>query len=307
MMQVDAHLHVWDRARADYPWLGPELGAIHRDMPFEEVRPQLRRAGIGGAVLVQAADNDDDTRNMLAVADRYPDVLGVVGWLPLDQPEEVAARLPGWRDDPRLVGVRCLIHDMTDLHWILRPDVGRSLDLLADADLSFDYVTSGPAALAHVPRIAREHPGLRIVIDHLGKPPVGGDAAAVDEWRALLAEAARHPEVSAKLSGLYAAGPDRPLDGWTADEVAAVVRDAFELFGAARLMAGGDWPICLLAGGYQGSWQALTGALDGRDAGERQAVLGGTAAEVYRLAPARLAAAAGTVTDAVRIRQEEVP
>lgn len=47
----------------------------------------MRRAGIDGTVLVQAADNIGDTRNMLAQADRHAEVLGVMAWIPLDDAE----------------------------------------------------------------------------------------------------------------------------------------------------------------------------------------------------------------------------
>lgn len=58
---IDAHQHVWDPARADYPWLGSALAPINRTMTFEELRPSLAAAGVDGTVLVQSADNPEDT------------------------------------------------------------------------------------------------------------------------------------------------------------------------------------------------------------------------------------------------------
>ena len=68
-MIIDAHQHVWDLTKAHYEWLGPAThGPISRTITEEEALPRLRRCGIDAVVLVQAADNREDTDNMLATA-----------------------------------------------------------------------------------------------------------------------------------------------------------------------------------------------------------------------------------------------
>ena len=157
----------------------------------------------------------------------------------------------------------------------------RSLELLEAAGVPFDFVTSGPAALAELPVLGRRHPDLDIVIDHLGKPPIGGSAENRAEWRRLLAEAARNPRTHAKLSGLYSATGD--LAAWTVEQVRPFVEDALELFGPNRLMYGGDWPVCVLAGGYDRTWAAMTELLAPLTTTERDAILGGTAELFYAI------------------------
>lgn len=290
MTVIDAHVHVWDLDRAEYPWLTADTGSIHRTIGLDEIRPAFARAGVGAAILVQSADNAEDTANMIAEADRAaelhgaPAVAGIVGWVPLDEPDRAAGMLEGLRRDPRLVGIRNLIHDRPDPDWILRDDVTAGLGVLADAGMPFDYVTGSPAALRHVPTITARHPALRVVIDHLGKPPIGGSAAQLSAWRDLLAAAAENPLTHAKVSGLYAgqAGPDalRP-----------VIDIAVEVFGPSRLIYGGDWPIADLFGGYDATWDALSAALAHLDEGDHSQILGETAARFYRLDPELLASA----------------
>ena len=72
MRTVDAHLHVWDLDRAAYPWLGPHLAPIDVTLGLADVRPDLKAAAVDAVVLVQAADNDEDTDHMFAVADHNP-------------------------------------------------------------------------------------------------------------------------------------------------------------------------------------------------------------------------------------------
>jgi L-fuconolactonase len=286
---IDAHQHVWDLSRADYPWLDAGLAPIDRTMEFSEIEPAMREVGVGATVFVQSADNEGDTANMLRVADAHPQVVGVVAWVPLDEPARAAGMLERLRRDDRVVGVRALLHTYADPEWILRPDVDESLGLLESGGVPFDFVVANPAALALVPTVSERHPGLSIVLDHLGKPPIGGSTAERDTWRQLLSAAASNPRISAKVSGLYSASGD--MAAWTVDAVRPFVADALELFGADRLMVGGDWPISVLAGGYERTWNALLSLARELSPHEAAALLGGTAAAVYALAAARLAAA----------------
>jgi L-fuconolactonase len=275
---IDAHQHFWDLDRIDYPWLAsPALAPIRRTFVETELEPLLDGAGVDRTVLVQSLDSTEDTDFMLEVADRWPRVAAVVGWVPLADPHAAAEALETRRKDPRFVGVRHLIHDEPDEDWLLRSDVMAGLGVLADAGATFDVVAVTPRHLEHVPVIAERHPDLRIVIDHLAKPPIA--ARGWDPWAILLARAAEHPNVYAKVSGLNtAAGPD-----WTAADLQPYVDHALEFFGPNRLMYGGDWPVAALADDYLGVWEQTQVVLSHLSEYERSAVLGGTAVECYQI------------------------
>lgn len=277
-MIIDAHQHVWDLDRAEYPWLGPDVPQWNRTFEFEDVRPHLRSAGVDGCVLVQAADNRDDTDHMLAVAAVFPEVVGVVVHVPLDRPQETADRLAELRVDRRVVGVRNLIHEQPDPDWILRPDVDESLGILEQLGIPFDYVAVLPRHLEHVPALLEMHPSLQVVIDHLAKPPVGLDDW--EPWWTLIEAAAQHPLVHAKISGLYGA---RDMATWTPETIRPFVDRALELFGPERLMYGGDWPICVAAGGYDRIFAGIAEALSGLGDAEMDQIMGGTAVNFYSL------------------------
>jgi L-fuconolactonase len=61
------------------------------------------------------------------------------------------------------------------------------------------------------------------------------------------------------------------------------VEIALEAFGPDRLMAGSDWPVCLLAASYDEVFDAASQLFSGLAEAERDQVLGGTAERVYRL------------------------
>lgn len=275
---IDAHQHLWDPATGWYGWLAREPEVLQRAFTFDEARPALDALDVIGTVLVQAADHDGDTDAMLAEAAANPLVLGVVGYVPLEQPERAARRLDQLRGSS-VVGIRNLIHDQPDPDWLLREDVAEGLALLEGAGLPFDLVAVLPRHLEHVGYLSERFPDLTIVIDHLAKPPIG--TGRRQPWFGLMSAAASNPRVTAKLSGLYRAGDGPPA---TDDDLRPWIADALELFGPQRLLVGSDWPVAEVAGGYlpvTGSMvRVVRDLLDDDDAAR---VLAGTAAAVYGL------------------------
>ncbi|GAA4116243.1 amidohydrolase family protein [Nocardioides fonticola] len=283
-MIIDAHQHVWDLERADYPWLGPDDPEWNRTFTQAEIEPVLDRLGVTGTVLVEAADNDEDTELMLDEAARHDRVVGIVAYVPLEDAARVAVRLADLRDrDRRVVGVRTLIHQQADPDWILRPEVAEGLRVVEDAGLTLDLVAVLPRHLDHVTTLAERHPRLRVVVDHLGKPPIGAHAGAWPDhaaWARALHRAAEAPLAHAKVSGLY---PGVAPAEWSIDAVRRVVDEAVEAFGPARLMYGGDWPISVTAGGYERVFAGLREIVGGYGAAAEAAILADTARSFYRL------------------------
>lgn len=281
-MIIDAHVHVWDLDRGRYDWPDASVPKLHRTLTVDDLAPTLDARGIDGLVLVQAADAAEDTQNMLEQARRHPRVRGVVGWADLgDDPEEFATALDDLRADSSIVGLRNLMHVKGTPSWILGEHQRANVATVAAAGLPLDVVTAGHDELSDVVALIEATPGLRVVLDHLGKPPIGGTDAARRAWRSAIVDVAADPNSTAKLSGLSSAVG--PLDAWTPAQVAPFIDDALQIFGPSRLMYGGDWPVVMLAGGYERAWSVVTGALADLDEAGRVAVLGGTATQVYGL------------------------
>ncbi|NRQ35558.1 amidohydrolase family protein [Nonomuraea sp. NN258] len=272
-MIVDAHQHFWNLETVDYPWLTPDLGILHRTYGPEDLMPELAAAGVDRTVLVQAADSLAETDAMLALADAHDFIAGVVGWVPLDRPEEAAHQITKYRKHPKFVGVRHLIHDEPDPDWLVQDTVLESLGLLAATGLTLDVVSRLPRHLDHVVTLAERHPTLKIVIDHLSKPGIRD--GRWEPWASGLARAAALPTVHAKVSGLVT---EADHDRWTVADLRPYVEHAIEVFGPRRLMYGSDWPVALPAAGYQQVWAAARELLGETD---RDQVFGGTAGRFY--------------------------
>ncbi|WP_227878599.1 amidohydrolase family protein [Arthrobacter dokdonensis] len=276
VVRVDAHLHLWELADGRYAWLAPEHGPLYRTFTAEEARETLAAAGVGRAILVQADDTAADTEAMLATAEAHDFIAGVVGWLPLEDPSAFENTLGAMLQNPHFCGVRTLIHDDPRPDVLDRPAVRQSLGLLAAAGLAFDVPDAFPRHLGQAATVARDFPGLTVVLDHLGKPPRAGSDADMVEWERQLRALATLPNTVAKVSGLHCAGTE-----FSAAALERVWTAALEAFGPDRLMFGGDWPVSLLGASYAdtvGTMSALTATLS---ASERGQVWAGTAQRVY--------------------------
>jgi L-fuconolactonase len=281
---IDAHQHFWSYGTYQTSWMEapPYAGdsafqPLRRSFEPRDLAPELQAAGVRYTVAIEAADGLAENQALLSNARSHEWIAGVVGWVPLANPIAVERALDACAGESAFVGVRHLVNVEPDPDWILRPDVLRGLQILANRGLTFDYVGILPRHLEHVPVIARKIPDLRIVIDHLGKPPIA--AGGFEPWSSLLARAAQVPNVFAKVSGLDAGEAER----WTAADITPYVDRALALFGPERLMFGSDWPVANLRGGYSKVWRETNLVLARLSSDERDCILGGTAIAFYRL------------------------
>ena len=273
---VDSHVHVWDRGRADYPWLADAPG-LAGAYDVSDAAAEHAAIGVTQLVLVQAADNVEDTENMFRNARVHPQVAGVVVWVPLRDARTAEALLDRWCDEP-VVGVRHLAHRDADPDLLRQPAVHETFAMLGERGLVVDVCAESLHLLGLVPELADRNTGTTFVVDHLAKPPIRDHGW--EPWASLLAAAGERPNVVAKVSGLNTAA----AAGWTSDAFAPYVEHAVSVFGTSRLMYGGDWPFALLAAeSYTQVWNGIHGTLAGLPTEQRDEVLAGTARRVYRI------------------------
>jgi L-fuconolactonase len=275
---VDAHHHFWNLEREPMPWMTAEHGVIRRSFEPTDLEPLLERAGVSRTVLVQAACSDSDTDSMFEHAARHEWIGGVIAWADLRSPARALERLDELAMQPKLRGIRHLIHDEPDPHWILQDDVLESLALLERRQLILELPCVYPRHLGDVPELATCFPDLTIVIDHLAKPPLGSDA--MTRWAEALHAAAAHGNAVAKVSGLNTA---LAASDWDAGDLVEAVGVALDAFGPSRLMCGSDWPVALLNGDYERVWRETVRVISDCAPQQAEQLLSQTALRVYHL------------------------
>ena len=274
---IDCHQHLWDLSKVEYAWLVPAYGPLYRTYLATELEPQMAEAGVSATILVQSANSYADTVYMLDQADVYPWMIGVVGWTDLLAPADTAKAIERFSKNRYFRGVRHLIHEEPDPHWLLQPVVWESLQLLADAGYTFDVVATKHEHLECLPAVGEHVPNLRMVIDHLAQPPF--QAGEPGQWGEDMRIAAENPNIYVKISGLGTASGD--WASWTADSVRKLVHWTIDLFGAERCMLGGDWPVSVLAGGYVKAFTVYKQLLAERSPAEQEQISYKTAQAFY--------------------------
>ena len=281
---IDTHAHLWAVGSPEIGWLDrppfhgdPRWDPIRKTFTLESLERLLAAEGIDGVVLVEAADLRMETDALLKLAGENDWVFGVVGWLPLLDAKAFDAAIDHYRDAEGLVGVRHLINAEPDPEWILQKPVIESIRRLAVVGLPFDYVGARIEQLAVLPQLADACPDTTIVLDHLNNPPIA--EGMQHPWAELLTAAAARPNVVAKISGLDMCSR---WWAWTAADWKPYLDHALEVFGAERLMLGGNWPVSTLSAHYHDIWAAHRGWLATLSGAEQLALSHTTACRVYR-------------------------
>jgi L-fuconolactonase len=273
---VDAHAHVWDLVARDQPWI-PAGSPIRRTFTLTDLRAAIAETPVDRVVLVQVVNDADETADFLNMAAAEDCIVGVVGWADLGAPaigEALAMMLcaPG-----PLVGVRHQALAETDpTGWLRSAAVQRGLAELDRLGVPFDLIVR-PEHCGVAAAVARAHPSLQFVLNHLGKPPIA--SGELERWATEVRLLAAEPNVACKLSGLPTLAPR----SWGIGDVAPFLDVALEAFGPSRLLFGSDWPVCTSAASYAETYELAAFACRGLSAPEATAVLGGNARRIYGL------------------------
>ncbi|HEY2175388.1 MAG TPA: amidohydrolase family protein [Mycobacteriales bacterium] len=280
-MTIDAHHHFWRYGRQHQAWRSHEHEVIARDFMPDDLSADLAAAGIDGSILVQSVDTEEENARLLDFAAQAPFVEGVVAWVPLRDPAAARTVLPGLDGHQVVRGVRCLVgRGRTD--WLTRPDTTSLFREIAARGLCWDVVPVTPEQVRDVVAVARSVPELRIVVDHLARPPV--DTGSWQPWADGVQALGAAPNVALKVS----VGIDvlTAWATWSNAQLVPYLRWAATCFGPDRLLLASNWPVVLLRRGYADAWRDLTaGLLDaGLDRADIESVAGGNAIRWYGLA-----------------------
>ena len=275
-MHVDAHQHFWLYNSAEYEWIDDSMAALRRNFLPDDLKPELDHNDFQGSVAVQTRQTLEETRWLLDLADRFPWILGVVGWVDLRAPD-VRAQLKVLARHPKLVGVRHIVQSEPDDRFLLQPEFLRGISTLEEFNLAYDiliYTRHLSIAAEFVERFPRQ----RFVLDHLAKPPI--KSGNIDSWALGLSRLAAFPNVYCKLSGLVT---EADWHHWQSAHIIPFLDVAFESFGPDRLMIGSDWPVCLVAAAYARAVEVVKSYLRQNKPECLDRLLGGNAQRFWRL------------------------
>jgi L-fuconolactonase len=274
---IDAHQHFWTNAPPGHSQQQAQSILDQKYGP-EELIGQMQNVGVNGTVLIQSR-NEAAENDRLTVYAQRDFVRGVVVWLPLDHPQAAHKeldRLDAWK----LCGVRQLVAD-DPLEWVNREASISLFQEVARRGLVWDVVAVTPMQITNILKLATAVPDLRIVIDHLARPPLGSKGWEV--WAQRIEDLARFPNIAAKVSVGFNALLEWPK--WRNDELLPYLDCACQHFGPSRLMLASNWPVVLLKANYDTAWTSLVAAISQvlPAQNDQNSLTGKTAQNWYRL------------------------
>jgi predicted TIM-barrel fold metal-dependent hydrolase len=167
MLIIDSQVHIWAAETPEKPYAREDASPPHRPVPLghEELLREMDNAGVARCVLVPPTWEDDRNDTALEAARLHPDRFAVMGKIKINRPES-RALMAGWKRQPHMLGIRMTFNAGRSREWL----VDGTADWFWDAAERYDVpvMAFAPNDVPKLLEVAQRHPGLRMIIDHLG-------------------------------------------------------------------------------------------------------------------------------------------
>jgi len=279
---IDTHQHLWDLSKFKLGWLkkGDALDASYTPVEYAKAVEGLNVVkSVYMEVDVVEEQQPQEVEYVVALCEskKTPMVAAVVSGRP--NSEGFAKYVMPFKGSKSIKGIRQVLHvPTTPAGYCLEPKFVKGIQLLGDLGLSYDLCLR-PAELPDFHKLVDQCPGTRFILDHCGNPRFDFTPAQWDSWRSNMAAMAKRKNVVCKVSGFIANG--YPKGKWTANDIAPAVNGTIEAFGIDRVMFGGDWPVCTLAGTYKDWLTGLKEVISNRSAADQKKLLHDNAEKFY--------------------------
>jgi L-fuconolactonase len=266
MMITDAQVHIWAPETPEKPYAKSEASQPHRSIPLghEELLREMDGAGVQRCVLVPPTWEADRNDTSLEAARLHPERFAVMGRLKIDAPES-RALLATWKDQPHMLGIRMVFNHGRSREWLEDGTADWFWDAAEQHDIP--VMAFAPHAVPKLGAIAEGHPGLRMIIDHMGlSTALRGKPldAAVDQ----VIRMARLPNVAIKASAL----PCYVDEAYPFPTLHPLIRRVVDAFGAQRCFWGTD--LSHLPCPYEQVVTLFTEELDFLSANDKEWIMG---------------------------------
>ena len=268
---IDSHAHFWRPPRPE-----EAVGPIPDDpaVSVDELVAIASAAGVNHVVHITRGVMGYDNRFSIDEAARHPAHVRVLCRFD-PRPADVSGRLDALLQEPGIVGLR--VYDPPP-HDVWLTDGTLEPVFAACEQRAVPVSVYAPGRAAVLGEIARRHPGLTLLVDHLAVSVLHSVAPAdrLAGWHDLLA-LERPPNILVKVSGL----PEVTEEPFPFPRAQSLLREVYETFGAQRLLWGSNFPPTARVCRYADTVEFIRSACDFISPADRADLLGGTAARVF--------------------------
>jgi predicted TIM-barrel fold metal-dependent hydrolase len=264
---IDAQVHLWLPESPTRPWIPGMHPQLPEPFTIEKVLPMMSEAGVDRIVIVPPSWEGDRNDYALEAAAKYPDKFAVMGRIPLRQPDIVRPLLAKWKDQKGMLGIRLTFLGPA-AKWL---DDGTADWIWPEAEkarLPIMFLTTG--VLPKFAPIAERHPGLPLIIDHMGLTLQVFKDGRREEVVASAAALAKYPNVSVKLS----ATPANSTEPYPWKDMNDNIKRLFDAFGPQRCYWGTDITNSLPKATYRQRVTHFTEALGFLSEADKDLVMG---------------------------------
>ena len=234
MMIIDSQVHIWAPETAEKPYAKENASPPHRAMALghDELLREMDGAGVSRCILVPPTWEADRNDTSLEAARLHPDRFRVMGKLALTNPNG-AALMATWNQQPHMLGIRMTFNAGRARQWI----EDGTADWFWDAAEKYNVAAMAfaPNSVAKLGEVAERHPGLRLIIDHMGlSSALRGKS--LEPAVANVVKLARLKNVAVKVSAL----PCYVDEPYPFPTLQPLVRSVVDAFGPERCFWGTD-------------------------------------------------------------------
>jgi L-fuconolactonase len=192
----------------------------------------MSAAGVDAAIAVSPfVTYGYDSSYSFAAAAKYPRRFGVVS--PFDPvPPDVDGRLAAWKVLPGALGIRLVLPASAAPEMVLDKQYAALFRSAGEASIPICIYVPGSLSLIDI--VARNHPSVQFVIDHLGMVSEGDPT-----WRDLpqLLALSEHPNVAVKATAVVV----HSQQSYPFNDIWPSLLRVLDTFGIDRVMWGSDW------------------------------------------------------------------
>lgn len=226
MLIVDAQVHIWESGTPVH---------IHRQVSSytkDELLRDMDAAGVDRVVLHPPSWDPRANEVAIEAARQHPDRLAVLGFFDASRKEN-RSRIETWKDQPGMLGLRFAFLIPGTENWMTDGTMDWLWPAAERAGLPVGLLVPHRARV--VGEVAAKHPGLKLLIDHMGRPRGSLDDAGFADLPDLLA-LAKFPNVAIKATG----APSYSSAAYPYRNIHPYIRQIFDAFGPTRTFWGTD-------------------------------------------------------------------
>lgn len=233
---VDAQVHIWPPNSDATPWPKDALSPPQKPYPIsaEAMLFQMDLSGVDRAIIVPPSWAGDSNDFAMDAARRYPDRFAVMGRFNIFSPENPRV-IKTWRQTPGMLGIRLFIFSEKEREWLATGKLAWLWKAAEDAGVPLTMMTPALPNLIEVyERILRDHPALKLSLDHMNMSPLR--PVSLTEDLPKIMRLAKYPNFALKASGV----PSMSHERYPYRDVHDALKMCFDNFGPRRMFWGTD-------------------------------------------------------------------